>query len=142
MDSSWVPRPASASLRLKVPAMRSPPSSRVAEASPCSAGVTLLRGVLSPLGHGTWTAILAGVLFRETRGRRFRLDGAVIGAYLTVSLLHGLWDGLPGLLDSFLVPGADVLAALAVVSATGLVLLWWRWREAVRLQMASVGQDR
>jgi len=105
-------------------------------------GVTLLRGVLSPLGHGTWTAILAGVLFRETRGRRFRLDGAVIGAYLSVSLLHGLWDGLPGLLDSFLVPGADVLAALAVVSATGLVLLWWRWREAVRLQMASVGQDR
>jgi RsiW-degrading membrane proteinase PrsW (M82 family) len=104
-------------------------------------GVTLLRGVLSPLGHGTWTAILAGVLFRETCGRRFRLDGAVIGAYLTVSLLHGLWDGLPGLLDSFLVPGADVLAALAVVSATGLALLWWRWREAIRLQMASVGQD-
>src|SRR2546428_4428525 len=104
-------------------------------------GVTLLRGVLSPLGHGTWTAILAGVLFRETRGRRFRLDGAVIGAYLTVSLLHGLWDGLPGLLDSFLVPGADVLAALAVVSAAGLALLWWRWREAVRLPIASVGQD-
>jgi hypothetical protein len=34
-----------------------------------------------------------------------------------------------------------VLAVLAVVSATGLSLLWWRWREAVRLQMASVGQD-
>jgi RsiW-degrading membrane proteinase PrsW (M82 family) len=101
-------------------------------------GVTLLRGVLSPLGHGTWTAILAGLLFRETRGRLFRLDGAVIGAYLTVSLLHGLWDGLPGLLDGFLVPDADVLA---VVSATGLSLLWWRWREAVRLQMVSVGQD-
>jgi hypothetical protein len=57
------------------------------------------------------------------------------------SALHGLWDGLAGLLDSFLVPGADVLAALAVVSATGLALLWWRWRAAIRLQMASVGQD-
>src|SRR5258706_12178882 len=28
-------------------------------------GMTLLRGLLAPLGHGTWTAILAGVLFRE-----------------------------------------------------------------------------
>jgi RsiW-degrading membrane proteinase PrsW (M82 family) len=102
-------------------------------------GVTLLRGVLSPLGHGTWTAILAGVLFRETRKRRFRLDRSVLGAYLTVSLLHGLWDGLPGLLNGFLAPGVDVLAALAVVSATGLFLLWWRWREAVRLQTAAAG---
>src|SRR5712692_10084885 len=74
-------------------------------------------------------------------GRRFRLDRAVIGTYLTVSILHGLWDGRPGLLDGFLVPGADELAALAVVSATGLALLWWRWREAVRLQMASGGLD-
>ena len=104
-------------------------------------GVTLLRGVLSPLGHGTWTAILAGVLFRETRKRRFRLDRAVVGAYLTVSVLHGLWDGLPGLLNRFLAPGADVLAALAVVSATGLFLLWWRWREAVRLQLADPDRD-
>jgi protease PrsW len=104
-------------------------------------GVTLLRGVLSPLGHGTWTAILAGVLFRETRKRRFRLDRAVVGAYLTVSVLHGLWDGLPGLLNGFLAPGADVLAALAVVSATGLFLLWWRWREAVRLQLADHDGD-
>jgi len=93
-------------------------------------GVTLLRGVLSPLGYGTWTAILGGVLFRETRKRRFRLDRSVIGAYLTVSLLHGLWDGLRGLLNGFLAPGVDVLAALAAVSATGLFLLWWRWRDA------------
>ena len=77
----------------------------------------------------------------QTRGRRFRLDRAVIGAYLTVSILHGLWDGLPGLLDAFLVPSADVLAVLAVVSATGLALLWWRWRVAVRMQLASVDQD-
>ena len=69
-----------------------------------------------------------------------RIDAPRVAIRSTVSLLHGLWDGLPGLLDSFLVPGADVLAALAVVSATGLGLLWWRWREAIRLQMA-VGQD-
>src|ERR671935_2424549 len=39
--------------------------------------VTLLRGLLSPVGHGTWTAILASVLFREGRPASFRLDRAV-----------------------------------------------------------------
>jgi RsiW-degrading membrane proteinase PrsW (M82 family) len=37
--------------------------------------VTLLRGILSPVGHGTWTAILASVLFRESAAGRFRING-------------------------------------------------------------------
>src|SRR5579859_5743684 len=49
--------------------------------------VTLLRGLLAPVGHGTWTAILASVMFREAQGDRFRINGAVIGAYLTVVVL-------------------------------------------------------
>jgi protease PrsW len=54
----------------------------------------LLRGILTPVGHGLWTAILGGVLFRAaaTRGR-LRLTGAVVAWYVGVSLLHGLWDG-------------------------------------------------
>ncbi|HEX9386791.1 MAG TPA: PrsW family glutamic-type intramembrane protease, partial [Anaerolineales bacterium] len=47
--------------------------------------VTLLRGILSPIGHGTWTAILTSVLFRESRAGHFRFNFKVIGAYLTVS---------------------------------------------------------
>ena len=43
--------------------------------------VTLLRGLLSPLGHGTWTAILTGVLFRESAPNRFHITRRVIGAY-------------------------------------------------------------
>src|SRR6266852_8580815 len=53
--------------------------------------VTLLRGLLSPVGHGTWTAILASVLFREGMPNRFRINGPVIVAYLTLAALHGLW---------------------------------------------------
>jgi RsiW-degrading membrane proteinase PrsW (M82 family) len=58
----------------------------------------ILRGVLTPVGHGLWTAILGGVLFRAaaTRGR-LRLTGGVIGWYLVVSLLHGLWDASRGI---------------------------------------------
>jgi RsiW-degrading membrane proteinase PrsW (M82 family) len=52
----------------------------------------LLRSVLSPFGHGLWTAILGGVLFREARGGVFRYTRALVGTYLWVSILHGLWD--------------------------------------------------
>ncbi len=97
-------------------------------------GVTLLRGFLSPLGHGTWTAILAAVLFRESRAGRFHINRQVIGAYLTVVVLHGLWDGLPGLITAFVSSGPDVFVAQAVVGGIGLFILWRRWREARHLQ--------
>jgi protease PrsW len=103
-------------------------------------GVTLLRGLLAPLGHGTWTAILAGVLYRETAKRRFRLDRAVIGTYLLVVLLHGLWDGLPGFLDALSVPPLFVLLSDPVVGAIGLVILIRRYREGLRLDKGPVQQ--
>jgi protease PrsW len=69
--------------------------------------VLLTRGLLAPLGHGTWAAIVAGVLWRE----RFRINGAVLRAFFGVIALHGLWDwtasaipigiGLPGLMIEF-----------------------------------------
>src|ERR1700736_1422871 len=97
--------------------------------------VTLLRGLLSPVGHGTWTAILASVMFRESRPNRFRLDGAVLGAYLTVVALHGLWDGLPQLVGIMTGQGLDVFLSQGAVGLVGLVILWLRWREAVRRQI-------
>jgi len=98
-------------------------------------GVTLLRGILSPVGHGTWTAILASVLFRESAAGRFRINGKVVGAYLTVVILHGLWDGLPGVVSAILSPGLDVFIGQAIVGGIGLFILWRRWSEAQRLQM-------
>ena len=53
----------------------------------------VLRGLLTPLGHGLWTAILGGVLFRTAaEGGRLRLSGALVGWYLVVAGLHALWD--------------------------------------------------
>ncbi len=100
--------------------------------------VTLLRGLLSPIGHGTWTAILTSVLFRESKAGHFRLNSKVIGAYLTISILHGLWDGLPGAITTLFGPGLDVFAGQATIGLIGFFILWRRWREAKRLQMESL----
>jgi RsiW-degrading membrane proteinase PrsW (M82 family) len=53
----------------------------------------VLRGILAPVGHGLWTAILGGTLFGVAARRgRLRLSRALVGWYLVVALLHGLWD--------------------------------------------------
>ncbi|MHB0877926.1 MAG: PrsW family intramembrane metalloprotease [Anaerolineae bacterium] len=99
--------------------------------------VTLVRGLVSPLGHGTWTAIIGGMLFRESAPGHYRLTRSLVLTYLLVSLLHAAWDGLPGLMAIFLPAGPAILLSEALVGATGLAILWWRWREAVRLQLAA-----
>jgi RsiW-degrading membrane proteinase PrsW (M82 family) len=50
------------------------------------------RGLLAPFGHGLWTGILGGVLFRAARGGRLRLAPTVVATYLLVALLHALYD--------------------------------------------------
>ena len=53
----------------------------------------VLRGILTPVGHGLWTAILGGVLFSTAaRTGRLRLTGGLVGFYLLVAVLHALWD--------------------------------------------------
>ena len=94
----------------------------------------LIRGILSPLGHGTWTAILAAVLFREGTVHHFHINLQVVGAYLLVSGLHGLWDGLPLLLAIFLPTGADAAIGQLVVGGTSVYLLSRVWRDAVHRQ--------
>src|SRR5260370_3395143 len=39
---------------------------------------TLIRGLLSPFGHGAWTGILGAVLFRQSGPEHFRINGPVI----------------------------------------------------------------
>lgn len=57
----------------------------------------LLRGLLSPVGHGLWAAILGGVLFSSSTRTHFAITGRLILAYLGVSALHALWDSMHGI---------------------------------------------
>ena len=115
----------------------------------------LLRGVLAPFGHGLWTAILGGVLFGAAREGVFRYTRAVLGTYLWVSILHGLWDSaqqvavvitylLTGtawqlrLLTFGYLPGPTPTqvhlfslmsnVVLVVVALMGVISLWVIWR--------------
>lgn len=54
----------------------------------------VLRGLLAPVGHGLWTAILGGVIFAATRNGHWRLTSSVVRAYVGVVILHALWDSM------------------------------------------------
>ncbi|AYK16466.1 MAG: PrsW family intramembrane metalloprotease [Methanosarcina flavescens] len=100
--------------------------------------VTLFRGLLSPLGHGTWTAILASVLFRESKDCCFRVNLQVIGAYLFVSVLHAMWNGLSLVLTPVMGLGLGAITTWVVVGFIGLYVLGARWREAIRSQITAL----
>ncbi len=92
-------------------------------------GITLLRGLLSPIGHGTWTAILTGVLFRESKDGRLNFNAKVVSTYLAVAALHGAWDGIPTVISEFVLPGADFFFGELIVASVGFYLLYQLWKE-------------
>jgi RsiW-degrading membrane proteinase PrsW (M82 family) len=92
--------------------------------------VTLLRGIASPVGHGTWTAILSSTLLRESVQGRFFINKQVIKAYITVVVLHGLWDGLP-LVINYIIPSVySVLMGQLTLGTIGLYILYGRWQKS------------
>jgi protease PrsW len=89
--------------------------------------VTALRSLLAPFGHGVWTAILAAVLFRDSKPRHFRLTFGVFITYLTVAFLHGLWDGSPDVVLNIPVFSFLPIGNWIVVIA-GLTILTRLWK--------------
>jgi protease PrsW len=77
----------------------------------------LARGVLAPFGHGLWSAILGGVIFYAARKGHLRLTWSVLGAYLSVSILHGAFDSFGS------IPGYVIVSIIGLVP---LVYLWLR----------------
>jgi RsiW-degrading membrane proteinase PrsW (M82 family) len=88
----------------------------------------ITRGFLSPIGHGLWTGILAGALFRSSKAYKFRYGIEVILAYLWVSFLHGLWDGLPLLIDRSATNLNTAIFSNLAVAVISSFSLWRYWR--------------
>jgi RsiW-degrading membrane proteinase PrsW (M82 family) len=90
--------------------------------------VSIERGLLGPLGHPIFTALFAAALFAATRNGRYRITIGVIGAYLGVAAMHGLFDASGNLIDRAVkqdwLAGWLGLAATVVISlASGVVWL-------------------
>ena len=92
---------------------------------------TVIRGLIAPFGHGAWTGILGAVLFRQSTSRHFRINGPVIVAYLFVSVLHALWDGLPFSIYVIIPPGIPLSITTLILGAIGLVTLAVLYRRAM-----------
>ncbi len=79
------------------------------------------RQVLAAFGHGTWTAIVAGTIWRERRNGHIRLTARIAGAYLLAAALHALWDWSPFGLWTY-----------PIVGAVGIYILRAMIKEALR----------
>jgi protease PrsW len=93
--------------------------------------IIVTRGLLAPFGHGTWTAIIVSTLWRELARRHFPINLPVVTAFLSVVLLHALWDyfsGRPAF--NLFVPGTSVSVPLIIIGLASLGLLYRRVREA------------
>ncbi|GIG87385.1 PrsW family intramembrane metalloprotease [Plantactinospora endophytica] len=112
----------------------------------------ILRGLVAPVGHGLWTAILGGVLFAPSGREHFVVGLRLLFTYLGVAILHALWDamhviafyltllltgarglltldgslGQPSPVQAVLMPALEGLglALVAVVGVVWLVVLW------------------
>jgi protease PrsW len=88
----------------------------------------LVRGVLSPFGHGMWSAIVGGAIFATARRHgHLRLAWSIVAAYLAMAVLHAAFDATGG------------IVGYAVVSLVGLIPLVWMWRRADDRARVDVG---
>ncbi|BDI23712.1 PrsW family glutamic-type intramembrane protease [Herbiconiux sp. L3-i23] len=91
--------------------------------------VSLLRGVIAPIGHPLWTALLVAAIFAAAaaHNNRYRFTLGVLGAYLAVALVHGLNDVGQTFVEEALGNGTLTNWAgdvYSVVLAIPVVLVW------------------
>jgi RsiW-degrading membrane proteinase PrsW (M82 family) len=78
-----------------------------------------LRALLAPLGHGTWTAIVAAAMWRDRVEGRSPLTLNTLIAFTVAVLLHAAWDYVPPVR----LPLIDLPLMLLVLGLIGLLIL-------------------
>lgn len=78
----------------------------------------IVRGLLSPAGHGAWTGLVCAVLWREREktGRR-TVNLPVVAAFTAAVLFHAFWD----IFNSQ--TGPTTLAAIGIEMGSGAIAL-------------------
>ncbi|MGD0765319.1 MAG: PrsW family intramembrane metalloprotease [Dehalococcoidia bacterium] len=99
-----------------------------------SAEATLIvRGLISPAGHGAWTGLVCAYLWREREnvGRRI-LDLPLAGAFSAAVILHTLWDVFNTQTEPSVLEAAGIEIGSGIIALLGLALLFHMVNEAAR----------
>lgn len=97
--------------------------------------VVLVRGLLSPLGHASWTGLVCATMWRE-RGKTGRfVTWAMAGTFLLAVFLHAAWD-----ISSTVSQQALIYASYAVIGAISLGLLISKLGQARRMAQGVRGK--
>lgn len=89
------------------------------------------RQILAAFGHGTWTAIVGGAIWKARGSGIPRVTISVLGAYLVAAVLHALWDWEP-------LGGDAALFWFLLVGVAGLLILRVMVREALSEEEAYI----
>jgi protease PrsW len=110
-----------------------------------AAGATLERNLTAPLLHMTLSALLGAAIFAAAGSSRFRLTLGVIGAYVGVAVIHGIYDGggdiVAILTNSLAIGGVSDIVLMPAAMLTG-VLVWRHVARRNRLQPAPSEQQQ
>ncbi|MFN8521740.1 MAG: PrsW family glutamic-type intramembrane protease [Chloroflexota bacterium] len=127
----------------------------------------LLRGILAPVGHGLWTAILGGTLFSSARSGHLRASWSLVRAFILVTVLHAAWDTmhlvsmfvaalltaapimsqfwvillLPPALADMLVYYAALISGLTLLSLVGMLRLRQQWASRTALPAPAINLE-
>jgi RsiW-degrading membrane proteinase PrsW (M82 family) len=100
---------------------------------------TVIRGLLAPFGHGVWTGVLGAILFHDSsKSNHFRITLPVILTYIGVSIIHGLWDGLPQTVFFIIPPGIPISVTIVILSVIGISLLAFVFKRAEARQLREM----
>jgi RsiW-degrading membrane proteinase PrsW (M82 family) len=93
----------------------------------------IVRGLLSPAGHGAWTGLVCAFLWREREnaGRRI-IDLPVAGAWGAAVILHTVWDVFNTQTGPTLIQAAGIEIGSGIIALLSLALLFHMVNEAAR----------
>lgn len=75
----------------------------------------LIRGILSPFGHATWTGLVCSSLWRERARTGRLLSWTVAGMFVLAIVLHASWDIVSGFQHlSAVLPGFAVIVGVSI----------------------------
>lgn len=99
----------------------------------------VVRGLLSPAGHGAWTGLVCAVLWREREklGRRV-VNLPVAAAFTAAVLFHAFWNIFNSQTGPTLIEAVGIEVGSGVIALTGLGLLFHMVNEGAHRRLKFV----